>query len=822
MLPSGGSSASNFADFVLGRRELTPELEAEHFFVEAARPCEVGDAMPEMVEDNATRHGSMLAQAFDRRRRLVGFDTARADPWSVTVSDFDDVNFFRSRALTVDPYPFFDHLREQCPVLREPHRGVFMVTGYGEAVAVYSDHATFSSCNAVSGPFVKFSVPVEGDDISAIIDAHRDELPFSDQLPSFDPPKHTAHRGLLMRLITPKRLKENEDFMWRLADRQVDEILAHGTCEFIGEFAQPFTLLVIADLLGVPESDHALLREQLASHSMGIGSSEPMEHKPLEFLYGQFTQYIEERRRAARRRMRRRDGQHRDGHVPRRHLARRPRRRARSRPTSSPRGRRRPPACSDSRCRCSATRPDLQQQLRDDRSLIPAFVEEVLRLESPLKGQFRMARHTTDLAGVDIGAGDTVMVLPGAANRDPRTFECPHEFRLDRPNGRQHLAFGHGIHTCAGAPLARAEGRVAHRTPPRPHARHQAVGRAPRPARRPPLRLPADVLPACARTSVHRVHTRRAVIDLFLPEPEPREVKYTVISVDDHVVEPPHTFEGRLPAALQDRAPRIVETRRGHQVWEFEGRRYTQVGMNAVAGRRPETVKIEPFRFDQMRPGCYDVDARVRDMDINGVWASVNFPSQITGFCGSVFFGIADLELGAACVARVERLAVRGVVPALSRADRAARDHVSRRPHDRGRRDPPQRRARVHVGDVPGTAARDRPAVALGARPLGPDHRGVRRDRHRDLAARRQLGRLSVPAGLARRSQLAATLFGQLSMGVVRRVAVVGVSGEAPEPQDRDERGRHRLGRDAARPARLHRRPLELRSRAGRSGRPTC
>ena len=127
-------------------------------------------------------------------------------------------------------------------------------------------------------------------------------------------------------------------------------------------------------------------------------------------------------------------------------------------------------------------------------------------------------------------------------------------------------------------------------------------------------------------------------------------MKYTVISVDDHVVEPPHTFEGRLPAALQDRAPRIVETPRGHQVWEFEGERYTQVGMNAVAGRRPETVKFEPFRFDQMRPGCYDVDARVRDMDVNGVWASVNFPSQITGFCGRVFFGAADRELGLACI----------------------------------------------------------------------------------------------------------------------------------------------------------------------------
>jgi predicted TIM-barrel fold metal-dependent hydrolase len=134
--------------------------------------------------------------------------------------------------------------------------------------------------------------------------------------------------------------------------------------------------------------------------------------------------------------------------------------------------------------------------------------------------------------------------------------------------------------------------------------------------------------------------------DLFLPEPEPREVRYTVISVDDHLVEPPDMFEGRLPAKLQPLAPKVVETSQGHEVWEFDGERYSQVGMNAVAGRRPETVKLEPFRFEQMRPGCYDIDARIRDMDINGVWASVNFPSMITGFCGRVFSQCSDPELG--------------------------------------------------------------------------------------------------------------------------------------------------------------------------------
>ncbi|HUJ64367.1 MAG TPA: amidohydrolase family protein [Acidimicrobiales bacterium] len=138
--------------------------------------------------------------------------------------------------------------------------------------------------------------------------------------------------------------------------------------------------------------------------------------------------------------------------------------------------------------------------------------------------------------------------------------------------------------------------------------------------------------------------------ELFLPEPEPRPVYYTIISVDDHLVEPAHMFEGRLPARLQATAPRIVETEQGHQVWEFEGNVYSQVGMNAVAGRRPETVTYEPFRFEQMRPGCYDPDARIADMDIAGVWATLNFPSMITGFCGRVFFSASDRDLGLACV----------------------------------------------------------------------------------------------------------------------------------------------------------------------------
>ncbi len=145
-----------------------------------------------------------------------------------------------------------------------------------------------------------------------------------------------------------------------------------------------------------------------------------------------------------------------------------------------------------------------------------------------------------------------------------------------------------------------------------------------------------------------RLNWERSQAHALLPDPDPRPIAHTLISVDDHLVEPPSMFEGRLPASLAAGAPRVVETAEGHEVWEFDGQIYFQVGLNAVVGRDRRDWLVEPTRFEDMRPGCYDIEARVRDMDINGVWASVNFPSQITGFCGSVFARCSDPALGLA------------------------------------------------------------------------------------------------------------------------------------------------------------------------------
>ena len=375
--------------------------------------------------------------------------------------DYDTLDFFRGTETVADPYPYFDWLRDQCPVHREPEHGVYMVTGYEEAFAVYTDPDTFSSCNSVTGPFPGFPVPLEGqDDVNGLIAQHRAELPFSDQIITMDPPEHHDHRYLLMRQLTPKRLKENEDFVWRLADRQIDEFLGTGACELVGEYANPFALFVIADLLGVPEGDHEEFRTALSRQpgSGGVGSTKTeMSHNPLEWLYDRFGRYIEDRRREPR-----------DDVLTALATTRFPNGElpevidvVRVATNVFAAGQETTVRLLGTALQLIGERPDLQKLLRERRDLIPNFVEETLRMEAPVKGDFRLSRCPANVGGVDIPAGVTLMVLNGAATRDPRRFTDPNEFRVERDNAREHLAFGRGVHSCPGGPLARLETRVS-------------------------------------------------------------------------------------------------------------------------------------------------------------------------------------------------------------------------------------------------------------------------------------------------------------------------------------------------------------------------
>ena len=247
--------------------------------------------------------------------------------------------------------------------------------------------------------------------------------------------------------------------MWQLADEVLDSYLAAGHGDFIKGFASPFTLLVIADLLGIPAEDRAGFVDGIKQHSgggVGSTSKESLSHSPLEFLYGQFSDYVADRRATPRDDVLTglAEATFPDGSIPDVGDVARVATNVFS-------------AWQETTVRLLSTAlkvlgesPDIQQRVREDRSLIPNFIEEALRIESPVKGDFRLSRCPVTIGESELSAGSTVMVLNGAANRDPRRFEDPDTFDPARKNARQHLAFGRVIHSCPGAPLARAETRV--------------------------------------------------------------------------------------------------------------------------------------------------------------------------------------------------------------------------------------------------------------------------------------------------------------------------------------------------------------------------
>ncbi len=377
------------------------------------------------------------------------------------MTDLASVDFFSDPAVSQSPYEYWDYLREQGPVVREPHHNVVAVTGYQEVMAAFKDHDSFSAVNAIGGPFPPLPFEPESDDITEQIEAHRHLFPIYEHMVVMDPPAHEKARSLLSKLLTPRRLKENEDYMWGLVDHQIDQFIGNGRCEFLTEYAKPFATSAIIDLLGVPEADRpeflaALGAELPDGNRVGALDGEPVGLDPLKYLDDRFVGYLAERRRepqddvlsgmAA--------AVYPDGSTPELIEVAKPA------TFLFAAGQETVTKLLSAAVQTLGDRPEYQQMLRQNPDRIPTFIEEALRMHSPTKIDFRLVRKTTTLGGMHLPAGTIVMLCLGAANRDPLKFENPHEFRPDRKNVREHIAFGRGIHTCAGAPLARVEGQI--------------------------------------------------------------------------------------------------------------------------------------------------------------------------------------------------------------------------------------------------------------------------------------------------------------------------------------------------------------------------
>jgi cytochrome P450 len=369
-------------------------------------------------------------------------------------------DFFTDKSVLLDPYDYFESIRGDGPVHRMPSRDILIVTGFQEGVDILLNTRDFSS-SINPDPLAPLRFVPKGDDISEQIEAVQDTGPM-DLMVSYDGDRHVAARSLLNPLFKPSRLKANETFMREYADGLAREMVAQGSCEVIDQIATPYVTMVIADLLGVPADDREEFRKVIDSGPPPGNMDETDDDArarasaPLMFMIGYFNRYLAERRANPQ-----------DDVMTELALAKFP-------DGSTPdliepvkaamflfaAGQDTSAKLIGNALRFLCENPEMQQHLRDNRDQIGPFLEETLRLEGSTKATFRIAKRKTTIGSLEIPAGQRVVVALPAANRDPRRWDEPAEFRLNRPRIKEHLAFGRGAHTCAGAPLARAEVHV--------------------------------------------------------------------------------------------------------------------------------------------------------------------------------------------------------------------------------------------------------------------------------------------------------------------------------------------------------------------------
>ena len=368
-------------------------------------------------------------------------------------------DYFTDRSVLLDPYDYFEEVRALGSVIQRRDHDMLFVTGFREAVEVLLNKADFSSSIAAPGPVAPLPFEVDSDDISAKVTAHSESIAAQNLMVNYDGDAHTAARSLLNPLLVPSRLKANEQFMETYAEQIVREMVAKGSCELVGEVATPYVTLVIADLLGVPAEDREQFRTVIDAGPPPGNMDSPQDMQQsssLAFMVGYFARYLGERRVNPRNDVMTELAQAKfpDGSTP---DILEP---AKAAMFLFAAGQDTSAKLLGNAMLYLAEHPDMQAHLRAERSLIPAFIEEMLRLEGSTKMTARLAVRNTMIGDLEVPAGKRVFVGLAAANRDPGRWEDPAAFRLNRPKIKEHLAFGRGAHTCAGAPLARVEVRV--------------------------------------------------------------------------------------------------------------------------------------------------------------------------------------------------------------------------------------------------------------------------------------------------------------------------------------------------------------------------
>ncbi|MGA5465565.1 cytochrome P450 [Mycobacterium sp. NPDC050041] len=365
--------------------------------------------------------------------------TPRADPLGIQLFD--------SRYLQ-DPYPLYQRMHASGPVHRVGDSGFYAVSGWdaiNEAVTRcvdFSSNLTATMKYDADGTVSAFAMDGLGGPTQVLATA--------------DDPAHAVHRKALVRHLAAKRIGTAEPFIAETATRLWDANGRDGRIEWMGAVANRLPMMIVGRIIGVPEEDvDSLVAWGFAATQLLEGLVDDDVRTAAGVAVVELSSYIAAQFHHA-------AGCPRDNLLG--DLA---------------------TACADgeldditaqvmmitlfsaggestasligSAAWVLATRPDIQQQVRDRPELFGAFLEEVLRFEPPFRAHYRHVVTDTMLAGVELPAGSRLVLLWGAANRDPSQFDDPESFRLDRAVGKRHIAFGKGAHFCVGAALARLE-----------------------------------------------------------------------------------------------------------------------------------------------------------------------------------------------------------------------------------------------------------------------------------------------------------------------------------------------------------------------------
>lgn len=331
----------------------------------------------------------------------------------------------------LNPFPWYQMMRDSHPIhYYEPYR-TWQVFRYNDVQRVLTDHAAFSS---------NFS----GD--------YSDQDPLSASLISMDPPRHRELRNLVTQAFTPRAVGGLQERITTIVSNLLDGVATAGRMDVIDDLAYPLPVIVIAEMLGIPQEDRA--RFKIWSDAV-VGAGFSGTGNPQAEMSAYFLDMIGQRRREAKVDL---ISALLAAEVDGVHLSQRELLGfcilllvAGNETTTNLIG---------NAILCFNENPGIMERLQAEPDLIPAAIEEVLRYRSPVQMMYRRAVSDVDLGGKKIGKGEMVLAQIGSANRDGDQFPHPDRFDIGRAPNR-HLAFGHGIHFCLGAPLARMESRIA-------------------------------------------------------------------------------------------------------------------------------------------------------------------------------------------------------------------------------------------------------------------------------------------------------------------------------------------------------------------------